>query len=986
MINKKILKTLLVGSLLILIIHTGYSQQNNLLTSKQYNKLYQKLQKHSYKNLVNYLPNYYGKLHPKIDTLIINDSLNIFEIHYKKYMAEGPIRPKHVIDIYSLLLKKIPRKYKKYNVKIKINNELLENYTPLYYIQNKKNADKKLATEKSLRKTGKSFIKKNKVYNISKGLQNRNIALWHSHGWYYENTLDRWEWQRARLFTTVEDIMPGAFVVPYILPMLENSGAKVFIPREIDFNTHEIIIDNDTLIDNAEITHSQWINQSNVNEGFKITPILDSIDNPFKNGTFLYGTASKKDSIIYAFNLPEKGKYMTYISYGKTKNLGIVKCRVYHAGTFTDYEIDQSIGAGVWLPLGYHYFDKQKCEKNGKVVFYVKKGQTMSIDAVKIGGGMGNITRNNKLSGKARFFESARYFLQYAGYPDTLVWYLNKGIDDYGDDYQCRGEWVNYLIGNCYNTNPDTVYQGLNVPIDMSLAFHTDAGILGGDSIIGTLAIYSDWKNNGFFQDNISRLNSRDLSDLIQTQLVNDISKGFDIQWTRRGMWNAKYSEAYRANTPTMLLELLSHQNMTDSKYMLDPQFRFIVSRAIYKGILRFLATQNGFEYVVQPLPVTNLKSEFINDKSVKISWKTTHDSLEPTAVAKQFIVYQRINEQAFDNGTVVDSNSIILKNLDNDKIYSFKIAALNSGGESFPSEVISIGISSKNKGTALIVNGFDRLEAPEYFESDTVAGYLTFKDQGVSYKYDFHTTGQQYDFNKKSKWLDDDSPGWGASFADKENLIYPANNFDYSIIHGKSILNSGYNFVTTSDECLDNYKSNKLKYSFVDFIYGEEKTKRELIVKNSDNFQIYNKTTIEFLQKLQDNQISIIISGAYIGTDMKQDTTLVKQIGNLLGFKWRTDNAVKTGCFYSTENNKKYKFITAYNEKIYPAESPDAIEPYNDKGETIFRYSENNTGAAVFYSGKNKVLSFGFPLECINNESDRNNLIKYFIQLIINK
>ena len=64
--------------------------------------------------------------------------------------------------------------------------------------------------------------------SFPEGLSNRNIALWHSHGWYYENTLDRWEWQRARVFQTVEDIWTMSFVVPYITPMLENAGALGF--------------------------------------------------------------------------------------------------------------------------------------------------------------------------------------------------------------------------------------------------------------------------------------------------------------------------------------------------------------------------------------------------------------------------------------------------------------------------------------------------------------------------------------------------------------------------------------------------------------------------------------------------------------------------------------------------------------------------------------------------------------------------------------
>jgi hypothetical protein len=36
-----------------------------------------------------------------------------------------------------------------------------------------------------------------------------------------------------------------AYVVPYLAPMLENSGAVVFLPRERDIQVNEVIVDND---------------------------------------------------------------------------------------------------------------------------------------------------------------------------------------------------------------------------------------------------------------------------------------------------------------------------------------------------------------------------------------------------------------------------------------------------------------------------------------------------------------------------------------------------------------------------------------------------------------------------------------------------------------------------------------------------------------------------------------------------------------------
>ena len=47
------------------------------------------------------------------------------------------------------------------------------------------------------------------------------------------------------MFQTVEDLYTQSYVMPFLMPMLENAGAYVMSPRERDVNTTEIIIDND---------------------------------------------------------------------------------------------------------------------------------------------------------------------------------------------------------------------------------------------------------------------------------------------------------------------------------------------------------------------------------------------------------------------------------------------------------------------------------------------------------------------------------------------------------------------------------------------------------------------------------------------------------------------------------------------------------------------------------------------------------------------
>jgi hypothetical protein len=63
------------------------------------------------------------------------------------------------------------------------------------------------------------------------GLQNRHLVLWASHGRYYDQSRGYWRWQRPKLFGTTEDLFTQTIVIPYLIPMLEQSGAVVFSPR-----------------------------------------------------------------------------------------------------------------------------------------------------------------------------------------------------------------------------------------------------------------------------------------------------------------------------------------------------------------------------------------------------------------------------------------------------------------------------------------------------------------------------------------------------------------------------------------------------------------------------------------------------------------------------------------------------------------------------------------------------------------------------------
>ena len=931
----------------------------------------------------------------KIDSVAVNGkNLQLFA---NMNWADFPFREDNVAEIYQGVTNILPAEFKGYKLEIRTNNRTIEELVP-QSLRSKKDKKAKVFNPKETKPLVSNI---SAPYIPTNGLYNRHIAMWQSHGWYFEPKLDRWEWQRARIFQTVEDLYTQSYVLPFLVPMLENAGANVLMPRERDLNTAEIVIDNDGVLKGnstyVEKTGDKKWMQGNGTGFAHLRNYYKDFENPFKEGTYRAVETIKKGTettVEWIPEIPATGQYGVYVSYQTLPNSADdALYTVYHKGGETQFKVNQQMGGGTWIYLGTFGFDAGKSNAY-KVVLSnrsAKAGKVITADAVKIGGGVGNVARgeSNETSGYPRFCEASRYWLQWAGIPD-YVYSDSKGKNDYTDDYKSRGIWVNYLAGGS-EVNPNE--EGLNIPVNMSFAFHTDAGTTLNDSIIGTLGIYCTNSDNEEFANGSSRYLSHDLTDLIQSNIVNDIRTLHEPNWSRRGMWNKSYYEARVPRVPAMLLELLSHQNFADMRYGLDPRFRFTVSRAVYKGMLQFLCSQYNMDYVVQPLPVDHLALQFTGNNEVELTWQPVEDPLEPTAKAEKYIVYTRIGDGDFDNGILVEGTNY-RTTISSGTIHSYKVVAVNKGGLSFPSEILSVGQPFQSKGTVMVVNGFDRISAPADFVApapgDTqFAGFLDELDHGVPYLKDISYIGKMKEFRRAIPWMDDDASGYGDSYADYETKVIAGNTFDYPAIHGAAILKAGYAFVSCSDEAVENGRVSLNDYQTVDLILGKEcQTKMGRGGITPLQYKTFSQPMQEAITAYCNQGGNIIVSGAFVGTDLWDNRLATpeeadkKFATDVLKYKWRVGQAALKGKVKSVASpfpmlTGNYTYHNELNEDSYVVEAPDAIEPASKDAYTVMRYSENNLSAGVAYQGDYKTYIMGFPFETIRTEAERETLMK---------
>lgn len=833
------------------------------------------------------------------------------------------------------------------------------------------------------------------------GLSNRHIAMWQSHGRYYEAKLDRWEWQRCRLLQTVEDLYTQSYVLPFLVPMLEQAGANVLIPRERDWSSFEAIVDNDGNSFQPKAKYSEYNGKESwkngIGKGFAyLRKTYTNFENPFTEGTYRMVTSIKNGQESKAEWIPQidqTGEYAVYVAYHTVPgSTNAARYTVYHRGGISEFKVNQQMGGGTWIYLGKFIFDKN-LGKSQRIVLSNKTGkagEVVTADAIKIGGGMGNIGRP-ETSTYPRFTEAARYWMQWAGVPDS-IYSPTAGKDDYKDDYQARGEWVNWLAGGS-ESYPEG--KGLNIPIEMSLAFHTDAGVTKNDSTIGTLGIYFTHSYDSVFANGASRQLCKEYAETIHNSILQDIRAQFEPAWRSRGNKDASYFEACTPRVPAMLLELLSHQNFADMRYGHDPRFRFAVSRAIYKAMLRFSCKQHQQKYVVTPLPVSHMAAHLTDKGQVELTWKAVEDTLEPTAKPDRYIVYTRYGNGEFDHGKVVKQCKYVA-DVPAGMVCSYKVVAMNEGGVSFPSQIVAVGRSAKpHHKKALIVNGFDRISAPADFEApaplDTLyAGFLDSEDHGVPYMVDISYVGSQKEFNRSLPWLDDDSGGFGDSHGNEETTVIAGNTFDYISLHGDAILKAGYSFESCSRESFNTLASD---ISFVDLILGKQ---RQTKLGSGKIYPLCFKTFTPEVQQLltayAQQGTSIFVSGAYVASDLWNNKLAKPQEAdlafakNILKYQWRNSKAAITGRLSTVRSplnltKTEYTYAHTLNPNTYIVEAPDAIEPACDSAYTVMRYPENNLSAAVAYRGTYKTFVMGIPFESIMDSVKREKLMAEIIR-----
>lgn len=932
-----------------------------------------------------YRPQAYRPLKPMLcDSVRIDDAQKCIGFYFNESFTSQTFTPEMVGDIRSGIRKRLPEEVHDYAIALYgFNGRRLEDFVPNYL---RREGVDSLRMWRDVDYSGAPWVK-NISHPVSapKGLGGRHLFVTPSHGRYYKNAKDDWYWQRPYLFCTTEDLFTQSIVNPFLIPMLEHAGAVVFSARERDYQTREALVDNDAAGSQGEYIETfpedkPWQSLGE-GSGFAVpTEWLTDSDQPFRQGTARFCHTSDSlhatASATWRPTIPESGDYAVYVSYADhPENVPDARYSVYHSGGRTDFVVNQQMGSGTWVYLGTFHFMKGS-SADGQVVLSnsSRSRGVVCADAVRFGGGRGrNVRGTMQPTGMPRHLEGARCYTQWAGLPDSL-YNEYKGKNDYNDDIRCRSNMLNWLGGG-------SIYmpgaEGKRVPFELSVAVHSDAGYRADNGIYGTMGLCTTTDGDGktYYPAGISRQASADFARLMVSTVQNDLSAAFGKTWTKREVWDRNYGESRMPNVPSMILETLSHQNFADLRMGHDPNFKFVLARAIYKALLRFTNFQHGTtDVVVQPLPVNSF-SALLSDTCSKaiLSWKPTTDWQEPSAAPTHYIIYTREGDAGFDNGTLVTDTSAAI-DIRPGVRYAFRVAAVNEGGESMPSEELAVFQTPDSRAQVLIVNGFNRVCGPAYTLTSTKAGFLLDEDWGVAWGTNSSFCGRQVCFDR-SQGGKEGAGALGHSGMDLMGKYIRGNTFDFPSVHGDAIAADGdISYVSASKQAAKELDWSA--YAAVDYICGLERDAK-------CNLLPYKTFDKEIREKMAGYRGGLLVSGAYIGSDMQQKAER-EFTSKVLNYEFHESVA------YDKDSIDGLRLMLPLQGDIdqdtYAVHHCDAIVPASDEAFAAFAY-RNELPAGVACAGKDRrTVCMGFPFEAIRGRELRAKAMHAIMQFIISR
>ncbi len=754
-------------------------------------------------------------------------------------------------------------------------------------------------------------------------LSGKTIYINQSHGWFDDVGFGRWRVQRGDNFGVLEDFDSAEFLNLYALPALRNAGAKVQTVRESDLQTNMVIVDN---ADAAYAETGTWSNSSLNGFVQKTTPSwVGTSINPFNQGSgenrlssgLVSGTPTA--TATWTATIPEDGYYNVYASWtafsGRANDAEYL---VHHSGGVSEVRMNQKIDGYTWNLLGNWYFEAGAPADERKVVLTNNSSDgsasNVSADAIRWGGGMGDMERHTHgVSGRPRWEEEAVNYLQFNGFGYSGTLYT--GTDDEAGGWSDRPQYARWEHSDKDGSVEDALY----------FAWHTNA--FNGNA-----------RGLSSFRHSTATAASTSLQSIMHDTLYDHIEGQWFPGWTVRSKNVTNFGEnnqnSLGTGLPGFLIEGLFHDNADDAGGYAEPQFRHDMARAIVHGVIAYFEDRDTTTLTTPPETPTHFRAVALGSGQVQLSWDAPPNSSSNQYLgdaAATYRVFEGTNGFGFDDGTAVSGTTTTISGLTTGETKYFRVAAVNAGGQSFPSETLAV---CDGAADVLIVNGFDRNSA-SLVPKETIT-----------------------------------NAGTDLQRLDPRNF----QAFNYIIEHAEALESTGVAISSATNEAVIDGDVTLGNYDAVFWICGEESTVGE-------TFGSAEQSLVSSYLATSGNHL--FVSGAEIGWDLGRTSRPQADqdfYNDVLRASYVGDDANTYSIAAPTSGPFNgvgaFDFNTS-NGARYDAQFPDRLGTSSGSSAAL-SYSGGTGGtAAISYDGSSKVINLGFPFELISSSTVRADIMQ---------
>ena len=158
-----------------------------------------------------------------------------------------------------------------------------------------------------------------------------------------------------------------------------------------------------------------------------------------------------------------------------------------------------------------------------------------------------------------------------------------------------------------------------------------------------------------------------------------------------------------------------------------------------------------------------------------------------------------------------------------------------------------------------------------------------------------------------------------------------------------------------------------------MDLILGKQQTTRRGTVMQTTDYKTFAPALQQALRRYTEHGGRLIVSGAYIASDMrgsKEEKAFVREV---LHCRFVTQHASRSGRIEELPplGEGSFRLQTEPDAEVLHTENTDGIAPAGEGAKAVMRYHDNQVAAAVLYEGESRVLTIAFPMESVKNFED---------------